>query len=459
VNRFDPFASASPETIVRKLTPLLDNELTPEHFGRHIEDKCRALSSETVPNYFAILVIHLKRSDRGSALASLDLDRAARTEIRHRISEALTPMDRFALVGFDDITVFLPYGNSETISKLAANKLLKVFDEPIQIEGKTVIMHPAIGCAIFPDHGTTADGLLSAADEICERARGLPARFEIFRNVGRVKHYHALVEELRVAIDKNELEVWLQPQLSCNDLEFRAAEALIRWPRPVGKEPVHAGLIAEMAEQNGLMSKLTDFVTRTALRHLHKLEKHNIFISVGVNLSASVLSDKGLPTVVKRHLNSAFIPAERLTLEVTESSLMHDFEGALQNMIELKRLGTRLSIDDFGTGYSSLSYLRRMPLDELKIDQVFVRNILKIESDQQITQSVIDLSHNFGLEAVAEGVETIEVMDMLTDRFHCDILQGYLFSKPITVDQIIAWWPNRTAAFAESSSARQLRGT
>jgi EAL domain-containing protein (putative c-di-GMP-specific phosphodiesterase class I) len=98
-----------------------------------------------------------------------------------------------------------------------------------------------------------------------------------------------------------------------------------------------------------------------------------------------------------------------------------------------------------------------MPLDELKIDQVFIRDILTKESDQQITQSVIDLSHNFGLEAVAEGVETIEVMDMLTDRFHCDILQGYLFSKPITVDQIIAWWPKRTAAIAESSSARQRK--
>jgi diguanylate cyclase len=431
---------------ITRLAPprLCDNELSVAQLSHFVADQCRISVSEGRRQRFAILVIQLNRSDRGSALAGLERARATGEEIRHRISSALRPVDRFAVVGIAEIIAFLPGVDSSAVIGLAGTKILKVLDQPVQIDGKSALLRPAIGCAFFPDHGTDAEQLVAAADQAGFKARALPTRIDIVRDVGKVAQHHALIDDLRSAIENNELEVWLQPQIACSTRDFVAAEALIRWPRPPQREVVHAGLIAQLAEENGLMTAMTDFVINTALRHVGYLDTQGIGLSVGVNLSASVLCDSDLPRRVGQALSIWNIPASRLTLEVTESSLMLDFEGALAVMLELKRLGTRLSIDDFGTGYSSLSYLRRMPLDELKIDQVFVRNILQNPSDIQITQSVIDLAHHFQLEAVAEGVESRRIMDLLVG-FGCDLLQGYYFSKPVPVDQLVAWWPARRA--------------
>jgi EAL domain-containing protein (putative c-di-GMP-specific phosphodiesterase class I)/GGDEF domain-containing protein len=420
------------------------NEMTASQLSCYVADLSKLPDTEERRNRFALLVIQLDRSDRGSALAGLERGNIGSEQIRQRMAQALRAADRFAIVGISEIMAVLPGIDSQAVIGLAGTRLLGALDEPVPMLGKTALLRPAIGCAFFPDHGVDPEQLIAAADDACFRARTLPGRLEFVRNVAQSLNHNVLVDELRQALGNNELEVWLQPQASCSARDFMAAEALIRWPRPAAKEQVHAGLVAQIAEDNGLMSSLTDFVINTALRHLRYLDTQNIRISVGVNLSASVLSDPDLPSRVSRALAIWNVPAHRLTLEVTESSLMHDFEGALAVMLELKRFGCRLSIDDFGTGYSSLSYLRRMPLDELKIDQVFVRNILGSASDIQITQSVIDLAHHFQLEAVAEGVETKAIMDLLIG-FGCDLLQGYLFSKPLKVDELVRWWPNRRA--------------
>jgi EAL domain-containing protein (putative c-di-GMP-specific phosphodiesterase class I) len=422
------------------------NELTAAEFGHHISAACQVVGTSERPNRFAILVIQLERSDRGSALANLADGIDATQEIRLRVSEAIRTIDQFTMAGLNEVVLFLPGIDSQTIINLAGKKLFKALNEPLKVHGKTVILHPAIGCSFFPDHGASPEALIGSADEACFEARKLPdPKIDFYSNTRRTEYTHQLVEELRVAIDRNELEVWLQPQIDCRRLDYGAAEALIRWPRPVGKKPVHAGLIAEIAESHGLMKKMTEFVVGATLRHMKRLEEHGILLDIGINLSASVLCDPDLPNRIKRDLLIYHVPAHRLTLEVTESSLMKDYQGALKVMRDLKKLGARLSIDDFGTGYSSLSYLRQMPLDELKIDQVFVRNILDIESDRQITKSVIDLSHTFGFEAVAEGVESRAVMDLLIGEYGCDILQGYYFSKPIPIQELIAWWPTRRA--------------
>jgi len=433
--------------VILQATERLDNELSAAELSQHIVDRSRAFLSGDRPPRFAILVIQFDRSDRGSALAGLERAQASSDEIRQRISKALRSVDRFAMIGIGEVVIFLPGIDSKAVIALAGTKLLEALDEPLYIGGKTGLLRPAIGCAFFPDHGSDVEQLVSAADQASFMARAQPTRLDIVRGISKEVQHNELIDELRAAIESNELEVWLQPQISCETRDCVAAEALIRWPRPQPKTPVHAGLIAELAEDNGMMSAMTDFVINTSLRHLRFLDSKGIKISVGVNLSASVLCDSDLPRRVGQALSIWNIPAARLTLEVTESSLMRDFEGALAVMVELKRLGTRLSIDDFGTGYSSLSYLRRMPLDELKIDQVFVRNILASPSDLQITQSVIDLAHHFGLEAVAEGVESREIMDLLIG-FGCNLLQGYYFSKPIQVEQLVAWWPSRNLALA-----------
>ena len=437
---------SSPASVNVLPTTSLANELAPALFARHIESHLVADAGSRAAR-FAVIVIQLDRSDRGAALAGLDRARTSMQQIRQRVSQALRPSDRFTVSGIGELVAFLPGIDSQAVIGLAGTRVLTALDQPLQLAGKASLLRPAIGCAFFPDHGTNVEQLIGAADAACFRARTLPGRLEFVRDTARSTERNGLVDELRAALAANELEVWLQPQMSSQKRDIFAAEALIRWPRPAGKPPVHAGLIAQLAEDNGMMPAMTDFVMNTALRHLRFLDSQNIRISVGVNLSASVLSDPDLPRRVGQALAVWNVPASRLTLEVTESSLMHDFEGALAVMLELKRLGSRMSIDDFGTGYSSLSYLRRMPLDELKIDQVFVRNILDSASDLQITQSVIDLAHHFELEAVAEGVETKEIMDLLTG-FGCDLIQGYLFSKPLRVDEFVRWWPARLAPLA-----------
>jgi EAL domain-containing protein (putative c-di-GMP-specific phosphodiesterase class I)/GGDEF domain-containing protein len=434
---------ASPFSATLLQTGSLPNEMAPAMLSRHIEAHL-APNAAGRANRFAVIVVQLDRSDRGTALAGLERARTGMQQIRQRISAALRPSDRFAVSGIGELIAFLPGIDSQAVIGLAGTRLLAALDQPLQTGGKASLLRPAIGCAFFPDHGADVEQLIAAADTACFRARTLPGRLEFVRDTTHSTEHNALVDELREALAANELEVWLQPQMSCQKRDIFAAEALIRWPRAAGKPPVHAGLVAQIAEDNGMMPAMTDFVINTALRHVRFLDSQNIRISVGVNLSASVLSDPDLPRRVGQALAVWNVPASRLTLEVTESSLMRDFEGALAVMLELKRLGSRMSIDDFGTGYSSLSYLRRMPLDELKIDQVFVRNILDSASDLQITQSVIDLAHHFELEAVAEGVETKEIMDLLVG-FGCDLIQGYLFSKPLRIDDFVRWWPGRLA--------------
>lgn len=391
---------------------------------------------------FTVLVVHLQRSDRGSALAGSESGRATLALVATRLAQSMRPVDRFAVLGPDELGLVLPGIASAPLATLAATRVLRELSLPFEHSGRTVLLAPTVGGSFYPEHAITPDGLLGAADSAARRARALPTRLDLFHHHSLRVESAELLGELRQALRQNELAVWLQPQYSVDAGDFRAAEALVRWPRPPELPQVHAGLIAELAEQNGLMGELTEFVMHGALRHLRTLGEQGIRWSVGVNLSPSLLSDGELPERIRLALEVWDVDPQRLTLEVTESSLMNDIEGALAVLTQLKRLGTRLSIDDFGTGYSSLAYLRRMPLDELKIDQVFIRNLLQNESDQQITRTVIDLSHNFKLEAVAEGVETRAAMDYLS-ALGCDLIQGFHLGRPMPIENIPAWWARR----------------
>jgi EAL domain-containing protein (putative c-di-GMP-specific phosphodiesterase class I) len=173
-----------------------------------------------------------------------------------------------------------------------------------------------------------------------------------------------------------------------------------------------------------------------------ELKRAAMDVRVAVNISASSLRDIELPALVARALATWTVPPDRLTIEVTESALMIDVERSLQVLHELKEQGVRLSIDDFGTGYSSLAYLRRMPLDELKIDRTFVQSMVDNKADVQIVRSVIDLAHNFELEAVAEGVEDPPTLDLLS-QLGCDVIQGYHYARPMPLPQMREWWERR----------------
>jgi EAL domain-containing protein (putative c-di-GMP-specific phosphodiesterase class I) len=247
----------------------------------------------------------------------------------------------------------------------------------------------------------------------------------------------ALVGELRSVIDREGLQLHYQPKVDMATGRVLGVEALVRWPHPV-EGMIPPDEFVPIAERTGLIGPMTDFVLRTALtdcRHWHDAGHH---LSVAVNLSARSLLDADLVDDIARALTVSSVDPSKLTLEITETSVMSDAEYAMRVLNRLSAMGLTLAIDDFGTGYSSLSYLKRLPVNEVKIDKSFVLNMQEDENDAVIVRSIIDLARNLGLRVVAEGVETTDAWEALRGM-GCDIAQGYYISRPLPADQFGAW--------------------
>ena len=403
---------------------------------------------------FAVFHIRLQRSDRTQALAGLASARAASATINERIAALLRPTDRFALFGVDEILLVLPEVDSTGRVTLVASRLAHVLREPMTGPSMHCRVRPAIGCAVFPMHGDDAEQLIAAADRASCHARSTDEGYGIGVREERVGATAQLSQELEVALQGNQLEVWLQPQLNLHSGRFDAAEALIRWPRAEGLTKVSPIQAIELAEAHGLMPELTLFVLNTVLRQSSQFKLRGMDLRIAINVSASMLTDVNLPQTIGHALELWDVAPDRLTLEVTENTLMQDVERSLAILHELKALGTPLSLDDFGTGYSSFAYLRRMPLDELKIDQLFVRNLSVLadgtvnpqrEGDLRIVRSIIDIAHNFDLHTVAEGVEDQTTLDLLKS-LGCDVIQGYFTGRPMPVPSFEPWWRQREDA-------------
>ena len=396
---------------------------------------------------FGVFLIELRRSDRTRALAGVEGARDVLATICRRAAGMLRAGDRFALFGVEDLVLVLPEVDSLGRALLVAARLVQILQEPMRDVDVHVRVRPAIGCALFPEHGLDAESLIAAADRACREARDSEEGYRIAKNGKHVHEDANLSGNLEAALQANQLEVWLQPQYNLRTRCFDAAEALIRWPRPEGVAAVAPNKVIELAEEQGLMPALTLFVLNTVLRQSAAFSQRGIDLRIAVNLSASMLTDVNLARTVQQALELWDVPPDRLTLEVTENTLMQDIEGSLATLHALKRIGTRLSLDDFGTGYSSFAYLRRMPLDELKIDQLFVRNLgaadkaaaPQHDGDMRIVRSIVDVAHNFDLHTVAEGVEDEATLKLL-ENLGCDVIQGYFTAPPMPIDRFEAWW-------------------
>ena len=399
----------------------------------------------------AVFFIELRRSDRTQALARLDSARIAMSTVCSRLAEILRPGDRFALNGVDEILLVLPEVDSTGRALLVASRLVHDLKEPMRELATHSRVRPSIGCALFPAHGDDPEEIIAAADRASRAARTSDEGYRIAVRGERMTEAASLSADLEQALKGNQLQVWLQPQLNLRTGLFDAAEALIRWPRADGLPPVSPITTVELAEAHGLMPELTLFVLNTVLRQSAQFRHRGLDLRIAINLSASMLTDANLPLTVQQALDLWDVPADRLTLEVTENTLMQDIERSLTILHELKQLGTHLSLDDFGTGYSSFAYLRRMPLDELKIDQLFVRNLSVLndgsvnpsrEGDLRIVRSIIDIAHNFDLHTVAEGVEDAATLDLLKG-LGCDVIQGYFTGRPMPIPKVEGWWRER----------------
>ena len=319
---------------------------------------------------------------------------------------------------------------------MVAQRVLDKLASPFSVNGQEAIVTGSMGIAFYPENGDTIDQLLKCADSAMYRSKkGGRNCYQIFSKEmhSEVLTRMSLERDLRHALERNEFCLHYQPQLSLEDNQLLAVEALVRW------EHADRGLIAPMdfihlLEDSGLIITTGEWILRTACEQVREWQTAGFNnLRVAVNLSPRQFEDKNLVQVVGRALEDFQLAPQCLELEITESHLMQDTERTKATLAGIKSLGVRIALDDFGTGYSSLTSLRRFPIDSLKIDTSFVRDISTERDDVSIAAGIIGLGHKLKLHVIAEGVETEEQLAFLYKE-GCDAIQGYLCGRPQPAD-------------------------
>jgi diguanylate cyclase (GGDEF)-like protein len=416
---------------------------------------------------------HLVNSDTPGAVLMLDLDRFKHVndvlghEVGDRLLQSVAERLRalcapahsvLARLSGDEFVVLLAHTDARAASE-AALAILKDFEHPLQIDNETIDLGAGIGIALFPEHGRDVSLLLARAELAMYAAKTRQCGSLIYHaqlDAGSPESL-SLLSELRRAVENEELRLFLQPKIDLQSRRVVGAEALVRWQHPT------RGLVPPMqfipfAERTGFIRMLSAWVLSGAAKFAREALDAGLSLRLSVNLSTRDLMDQDLPAKIEALITPRQVPPQSLCLEITESAIMDDPERALSTLEHLHAMGFKLSIDDFGTGYSSLAYLKRLPVDELKIDKSFVMAMERDLDDARIVRSTIELAHNLGLTVVAEGLETLKAWAMLA-RLGCDEGQGYFIGKPMPQEQFIAWaksWqpPDASAVTAESLFAK-----
>lgn len=337
-------------------------------------------------------------------------------------------------------SILLPRAASGEAPMQLAETIQAAMKQPFRVGGRELFFSFSIGIAQAPQDGQDAVSLFRAADTAVQevnRQGGDDIRCCLGMMGGHALEFLEFEHALRRAEEKQELELHYQPQLDIASGRIVGLEALIRWRRD-GRELISPADFIPLAEETGMIITIGIWVLRTACaQNKAWQDAGHAPVTIAVNLSARQFLDPALANTVKRTLQETGLPPQYLELEVTESAAMHNVELTVATLNALHGIGIKLSIDDFGTGYSSLAYLKRFPIDKLKVDQSFVRHLSEDTNDAAITQAVINLGHSLGLRVIAEGVETMEHLDLLR-AYGCEEMQGYLFSKPKPAAEITA---------------------
>jgi len=372
------------------------------------------------------------------------------------LSEHAPPAARLARVGDAQFAVMLPDANLAE-AEAEAVRLRRTVSRRVQVSGLQLSADLTLGIAVAPLHGSSSGELLQRADValLAARTRGLATSTYSPAMDQKSLRLLQLGGDLGEAIESSEISVAFQPIVGAGSGEIAAVELLARWTHPrLGS--VSPDEFIPLAERIGLITPLTRMVLACALRRCQAWLDEGIVISMAVNLSSVSLVEPGFVDEVAATLRERAFPAKLLTFEITEGSVLGE-ALALPALEQLNELGVGLSVDDFGTGYSSLSYLRRLPIDEVKIDKSFVLSMSTDPGTNTIARSIIDLAHNLGLRVVAEGVEDDVTQQLLTD-LDCDFLQGYLISPPLAERNLVSWLATRTASapVGQDASRRKL---
>ncbi len=416
-----------------------------------------------------------KRRDERVALILLDLNHFKEvndalghqygdrllTAFAKRLQELLRECDTIARLGGDEFALLLTRATNEGASRVV-QKITEAMQEPFVLDGVTVQAHASLGVALYPDHAEDADLLTQRADVAMYSAKHSGGGWSIYspaQDTSSIERL-TLLSDLHAELDDGRpatLTTHYQPLLDLASGRIVGAEALLRWPHP-GSGWLNPELVVELAELSGLIGPLARFVTRDATATIAGLRSGGLDLTVAVNLSARNLYDRSLTRWLSEAIGAAGLPPEAVKVELTESEVMDDPVLAMDVVSRLGELGIGTSIDDFGTGYSSLSYLRRLPVDEIKIDRSFVLTMTEDANDRTIVRSVIDLAHNLGKRVVAEGVEDEATLDALRG-YGCDRAQGYLIGRPMPADalaDLVRGWdgPGRVGAPAPVAGRR-----
>ena len=392
----------------------------------------------------ALLLTDLNRFKDVNDTLGHDVGDSLLQQVGLRLRGKLFAPDVVARLGGDEFGILLPQLAACSDVKHVIKKIHDCLEAPFMIQGIPIAVETSIGVALMPEHGDNADTLIQRADIAMYRAKQLASDYAIYSNEFN-RHSPeklGLMAELRDAIEQNQLLLHFQPKLELKTGRVLSTEALVRWQHPrLGMLPPDKFILT--AEQTGLIGPLTRWVLMDALKHHLSLHRDGFQLQVAVNLSARSLHDPHLPKLVADALYATGATPDQLMLEVTESAIVLDPKRAEENLVALSYMGISLSIDDFGTGYTSLASIKRLPVNEIKIDKSFVTNMLADKKDAMIVRTVIEFGHNFGLTVVAEGVETQAVLDALA-ALGCDKVQGYFISKPQTAEQLKHWLSTST---------------
>ena len=363
--------------------------------------------------------------------------------VAERIATNLRPGDMVARLGGDEFAVLAPDLFSGKDALGVGKRLLQVLEEPFEVDGVRLGVQASIGIAHFPEHGDTMELLLQRADIALYAAKVDRGTLQLYDPAADVHTPErlTLAAELKEGLERGELFLEYQPKVDVQSGATVGLEALVRW-----NHPRHGRMMPDqflpVVENTGLIGPLTMVVLDLALASVTAWRAAGHDVHVSVNLSARHLSDLSLPAQVAQLLGRYALPPHVLVLEVTETLIMTDPARSLSVLHLLHGLGVALAIDDFGTGYSSLAYLRRLDVDELKIDKSFIMTLANDDGNATIVRSTIELGHSLGLAMVAEGVEDPAALEMLR-RWGCDVAQGYLFSRPLPAGAVVAWLDNR----------------
>ena len=437
------------------LTGLPNRARFRELVGEAIREAADTQLASGLEQPVAVLMLDLNRFKHVNDVLGYGLGDQVLVGIAERLARALTrDGDVVARLGGDKFGVLLRRNDAQQAHGVAV-RIEKALEQPLALGEHKVDMGASIGIACWPLHAQSDDALLVHAEMAMhaakQRSHG-PVTYDPAIDANSAQTL-TLISELRQAVDRNELRLYLQPKLALEDRAVIGAEALVRWQHPT-RGLVPPVQFIPFAEQTGFIRHLTMWVFEEAARHWQALADEGLQLRLSVNLSTRDLMDLDLPQKFAALLARHAVPAAALCLEITESAIMDDPQRALATLDALSAMGFKLSIDDFGTGYSSLAYLKRLPVDELKIDQSFVRNMQADRDDEMIVRSTIDLAHNLGITVVAEGVETAAAWHLLRE-LKCDQAQGYHMGRPMPVSEFSAWtvsWGMRRAAVDNDSA-------